>query len=78
MKKYIVHSGEIESKEDGQYKFITCGQLMELYEVNPDECILDSGTFRYRGPDEGFIHLYPQFNKEDYDLTKLKINSIIE
>lgn len=40
MKKYIVYSGEVVSRTDGDLSFISAAQLMQLHQVNPSECII--------------------------------------
>jgi len=39
-KKYIVRSGHVTSKSDGDRHLITCQQLIKLYGVDARECIL--------------------------------------
>jgi len=36
---YLVRGGEITSKNDEQKHFVSCKQLIELYNVNPKECL---------------------------------------
>lgn len=38
-RKYLVLSGFVVSKNDGQKHYITAPQLIRLYGVNPTECI---------------------------------------
>jgi len=67
--KYAVHPGFIESKKDGEVHWIEARQLMQLYGVNPSECIvIDDEYIRYGGDpdDEKFIHLYPRRDADDY------------
>ena len=38
--RYVVYPGYITSKNDGQFHYITAAKLMQLYKVNPRECIV--------------------------------------
>ncbi len=39
MIKYLVYPGEVNSQNDGDIHFISFKQLVQLYGVNPRECI---------------------------------------
>jgi len=43
MKKYLVQPGFVISMKDRGVHYTTCKELMNLYNVNPAECILDMG-----------------------------------
>jgi len=40
MKKYAVYPGYIISMNDKQLHYITAYELMQLYKVSPDECVI--------------------------------------
>jgi len=66
-KKYIIHPGWVYSITDGERHYITAYQLMNLYHVQPSECIIDrdeQSTIGLRGK---FIHLHPR-GDGDYSL----------
>lgn len=68
-KKYVIHPGYVISMSDGQEHYVTARQLIRLYRVNPNECIVisESGD-NHRGLNlNDFIHLYPRING-DYTL----------
>ena len=61
--KYMIHPGEVVSQFDGEIHYIEFSQLVKLYGVNPDECILAD----VRRPEtlyglnmNDYIHLYPR------------------
>ena len=61
--KYIIHPGPMESKVDGDIHFITAGQLIKLYGVDPKDCIIREMNDRRREIDpEKCKHLYPLYN----------------
>lgn len=39
MKKFAVYPCAIRSKIDGQIHFISCRELVDLYKVDPSECV---------------------------------------
>ncbi len=67
VKKYLVIPGWVKSKTDGDRHYITARELMQLYKVPPNECVV----FDIRFPDkmyyEGLIELKPSYNG-DYTL----------
>jgi dTDP-4-dehydrorhamnose 3,5-epimerase-like enzyme len=44
MKKYLVIPSEVRSKSDKQKHYIPSNQLMNLYNVNPSDCIVVTPT----------------------------------
>lgn len=38
--KYVIYPGTVRSINDGQTHFINSNQLMQLYNVRPDECLI--------------------------------------
>ena len=65
--KYGIHPGYIRSRIDGDIHWISATKLMQLYEVNPDECIViyknRPDLVRSIGLDLGkLIHLYPRYD----------------
>ena len=40
MIKYAVYPGEVTSRVDGQLHYISASQLIKLYHVNPDQCVI--------------------------------------
>lgn len=65
VKKYIVYPGYVDSKSDNDRHFITARQLINLYGVNPKECIVwDYDRPMMMSPEEkdNYISLVPLFN----------------
>lgn len=61
--KYVVVPGEVTSKKDGQRHFVRAGQLMQLYGVNPKECVVISEDEYYRRGDmDGMTVLRPRYD----------------
>ena len=61
--KYVVKPGIVKSVFDGEYHYITAYQLMELYRVNPRECVIDKGYPYNAGKNySGLIPLIPKEN----------------
>lgn len=59
-KKYIVYPGYVFSKNDGDRHFISADRLMNLYRVNPKECIVVDHKKKLEGyKEEDLISLYP-------------------
>lgn len=70
-KKYAILPGYVFSRSDGDRHFITAKQLIQLYGVNPAECI-EVGE----GVDwTGFIPLSPR-DDGDYSLPDPKCNDL--
>lgn len=68
-KKYIVYPGDMISKRDNSWHYITAGQLMTLYKVSPAECIIYHDESSLRGIDKSdMIELYPNYSG-NYNLT---------
>jgi len=64
MIKYILHPGELKSKNDGDIHFISFKQLVRLYNLNPTECVAFD-RFPYIELKDA-MHLYPRYDG-DYD-----------
>lgn len=63
--KYLVIGGFIRSNTDGQQHYISPQRLMDLYKVNPQDCVLaeNNESFTLRGLDRSkFIVLRPRFD----------------
>lgn len=61
--KYLVIPGNVLSKSDGDEHFISAQQLMELYGVNPSECIvIDSPHKALSILDNDYIVLRPRYD----------------
>lgn len=58
MKRYIIHPGKIQSKNDGEIHFIGFRRLVDLYHIDPSECIDASITHQSLWPKDA-RHLYP-------------------
>lgn len=57
MKLFVIHPGNVMSRNDWKWHFIGATQLMVLYQVSPDECIIANDRM---GPiDPCLHHLYP-------------------
>ena len=65
MKKWLaIHPGKI-TYDDGDEHYISAPRLMELYRVNPDECIVwdRERPETYLGRRwKDYEHLYPAYN----------------
>ncbi len=66
MKKYAVHEGFVNSKNDGDRHFISFSQLCQLYRINPKDAVnwVQNGRGRTH---EDYVHLYPNYDG-DYRL----------
>jgi len=62
MKRYVVHPGSILSKTDRQLHHITFGQLVQLYQVDPKECINASDIQSTGRFSDAMVHLYPDYD----------------
>ena len=64
MKKYIVYSGGVVSRNDGDVHYITAEQIMQLHHVNPQDCIIvrtKEDRLRLKGIDTSkMIRLFPR------------------
>lgn len=59
-KKFVVYPGYVISKVDEQEHFISAGRLIQLYRVNPAECIIVEYGRRLEGyRQEDLVSLYP-------------------
>jgi hypothetical protein len=70
--RYVVIPGQISSKNDGQFHFISSSQLMKLYGVDPRECVVknkDYGDLGYNF--SGLIELRPRYDG-DYQIPSRK------
>jgi len=68
MIKYCLHPGWVYSKNDGDEHWISYNQLIQLYHLDPRDCV----NYAYiwdRGHSE-YIHLYPRLNG-DYCVRSL-------
>lgn len=58
-KKYAIHPGPVQSKNDGQIHHISAAKLMHLYGVNKSECVVvrwgSTGIITHN-----YINLYPR------------------
>jgi len=69
-KKYLVLEGEITSQHDGDIHYISGRRLIELYGVNPKECIVVKPGEEIRGINtSGLILLRPRYDG-NYNLEK--------
>ena len=68
-KKYLVKAGWMTSKTDGDRHFISAKKLMDLYRVNPRECVIFSDKFKYLD-DVDLIVLTPRYDG-NYNLGDL-------
>lgn len=61
MKKYILYPGYVRSKYDGELHLVTYGKLIELYKLNPKDCIDGSKVFLFHEFNKNkLIHLSPR------------------
>lgn len=69
--KYLIFPGEVLSQYDGDVHFVTAPELMNLYKVDPKDCIVVRDAGQLRGLVVGdYIPLHPQFSG-DYTLPNL-------
>ena len=73
MKKYIVVGGDIMSKTDGDRHYVNARKLCNLYQINPNDCILIEersyyGLVKYKLLPEGLPVLRPKYDGK-YNLT---------
>lgn len=60
-KRIFLHPGEVRSKRDGQWHYVTAQQLARLYHVDLRCCVVIAGDRPYyHDPDDE--HLYPRVN----------------
>ena len=71
MIKYIVHPGYVRSKNDRDKHFISYDRLIELYGVNPKECVDARSEYSRSKPCEDCIDLKPKYDG-NYTLPKVK------
>ena len=69
--KYLLCPGEIRSKNDGDFHYISAGRLIALYGVKASECTTD-----YRGLD-GLIPLEPRY-QGDYQEWLKQVESEVQ
>lgn len=67
-RKYLLHPGNVISKEDGDKHYISPLKLCDLYGVHPDECLIVSDRTKN---DDSFIHLHPRHDG-NYELPVRK------
>ena len=58
-KRYVVVSGWVRSRYDGDVHFIPAHRVAQLYKVNPLECHFCDAPESYRGLPDGLIVLGP-------------------
>ncbi len=78
--KIALHPGYIRSKNDQEMHYISCGQLIQLYRLNPRDCKFwdDSNPDLFRGEDGlNYVHLYPR-NAGDYDEIASQLREALE
>lgn len=64
-KKYLVIPGYVASKSDGDHHYIGARRLMELYKVDPRECVIATDEFLKFTSQSiilDFIHLEPRYD----------------
>lgn len=67
MIKYIVFPGYIDSSNDKQTHYISSNELMLLYKVRPEECIVfnpKDKTHKMKQFIDGLIELRPRYDGE--------------
>lgn len=60
--RYIVHPGKVVSMKDGDIHNVSAQRLMQLYRVNPRDCITADQAlhgYEYNGRE---IHLFPRYD----------------
>jgi hypothetical protein len=59
--KYALHPGYVSSKQDGDRHYIGIGQLVRLYELQPNEYVVwdkEGSCGRFW---DDYVHLYPDY-----------------
>ena len=69
--KYIIHPGYVISKNDGDRHYIGYHKLIELYNVDPKECIDARSLYTRSKSCEDCIDLKPRYDG-NYTLPKVK------
>jgi hypothetical protein len=68
--KYVVFPGIVASQHDNDTHFIDAQTLMELYRVDPRECVIYHGDNRDLGKSfKGLITLHPRYDGK-YEIPK--------
>ena len=67
--KYVVIPDWVTSINDGERHYINAHQLMNLYKVNPRECVIQHGDQRMIKNFDKLIPLRPRYNG-DYTLRE--------
>lgn len=79
-KKYVLCPGYIRSKYDGEDHFISSRALINLYRVNPQECIDGNNPEKLRGYSKdqlrAFTWLHPQYSVDNYDKIRGEIHNV--
>ena len=72
MKRYVLVGGEIVSPDDGDIHYIAPEKLVELYNLDPGECIIFDNVHKLDDCEEleELTFLYPD-SDGDYDIEKL-------
>jgi hypothetical protein len=66
--KYIIHPGNVFSKNDGDYHYISGERLIKLYNLNPKKCLIvrnprPFSRMPFGMPDDpSYKHLYPRWD----------------
>lgn len=60
MKQYLIIEGNVKSKADGQVLFISARQLIGLYSVPANECVILDKTQRHQVIPDGLVVLTPK------------------
>lgn len=69
-KKYVLHPGEIQSKNDGEIHYISAMRLAMLYKVSMRDCYVQDLIEEKLWPRD-LIHLYPNY-EGDYRIIQPK------
>ncbi len=70
MKKYLICPGYIKSKTDNDYHYINGTTLINLYKVNPNECLIYHLGAHYGCDLSQLVPLYPRDNG-DYEIKNV-------
>ena len=65
MKKYVVYPGIVFSRSDGDKHYISTHRVMELYGVNPQECVLITDDRSDIELGLNLSHLIPLYPRND-------------
>lgn len=76
-KKYVVAPGWVRSENDGGMHYVDSTELMRLYGIRPDECLVIQSDRQMHPPPgaEGLPWLRPQYRASEYDRIRRELSA---